>query len=96
MDVSTVNPQVVFDAYFNLPPFGKESKKHEFPDAFALEAIKQVSLARGYHYRTKVNPCKVRYAMKQRKWLIRCGQNGDGSRKEIGQCSFVIDRLLAL
>lgn len=49
IDVSTVNPQVVFDAYFNnLPPFGKESKKHEFPDAFALEAIKQVSLARGY------------------------------------------------
>lgn len=47
--VSTVNPQVVFDAYFNnLPPFGKESKKHEFPDAFALEAIKQVSLARGH------------------------------------------------
>jgi len=45
--VSTVNPQVVFDAYFNnLPPFGKESKKHEFPDAFALEAVKQVSLAR--------------------------------------------------
>lgn len=49
IDVSTVNPQVVFDAYFNnRPPFGKESKKHEFPDAFALEAIKQVSLARGH------------------------------------------------
>jgi len=49
IDVNTVKPQVVFDAYFkNLPPFGKESKKHEFPDAFALEAIKQVSLARGY------------------------------------------------
>lgn len=48
IDVSTVNPQVVFDAYFNnRPPFGKESKKHEFPDAFALEAIKQVSLTRG-------------------------------------------------
>lgn len=49
IDVSTVNPQVVFDAYFNsLPPFDKESKKHEFPDAFALEAIKKVSLERGH------------------------------------------------
>lgn len=49
IDVSTVNPQVVFDAYFNnLPSFGKESKKHEFPDAFALEAIKKVCLARGH------------------------------------------------
>jgi len=48
INVSIVNPQLVFDAYFNNhPPFGKESKKHEFPDAFALEAIKQVSLARG-------------------------------------------------
>lgn len=49
IDVSNVNPQVVFDAYFNnRPPFDKESKKHEFPDAFALEAIKQASLARGH------------------------------------------------
>lgn len=34
--------------------------------------------------------------MKQRKWLIRCGQNGNESRKEVGQCSFVIDVLSAL
>ncbi|RUO68342.1 PIN domain-containing protein [Idiomarina ramblicola] len=49
IDVSTVNPQVVFDAYFNnYPPFDKESKKHQFPDAFTLEAIKKISLYRGY------------------------------------------------
>lgn len=49
VDVSTVNPKIVFNAYFNsLPPFDKESKKHEFPDAFALEAIKKVSLERGH------------------------------------------------
>lgn len=49
IDVNTVKPQVVFDAYFkNLPTFGKELKKHEFPDVFALEAIKQVSLVRVY------------------------------------------------
>ncbi|MDC5822681.1 MULTISPECIES: hypothetical protein [Vibrio] len=33
---------------------------------------------------------------KQRKWLLRCSQKGNGSRKEIGQCSFVIDTLPAL
>ena len=40
INVSIVNPQLVFDAYFNnRPPFGKESKKHEFPDAFALLSL---------------------------------------------------------
>lgn len=49
VSVEHVNPKTVFDAYFNgLPPFEKESKKHEFPDAFALEAIKKVSLDRCY------------------------------------------------
>lgn len=48
ISVGTVNPEVVFYAYFNnLPPFNKESKKHEFPDAFVLEAIKEISVARG-------------------------------------------------
>lgn len=42
-----VNPKVIFDNYFNSkPPFGKESKKHEFPDAFVLEAIKDISKSR--------------------------------------------------
>ena len=27
---------------------------------------------------------------KQRKWFIRCGQKGNESWKEIGQCSFVV------
>ena len=49
ISVSSVDPNVVFNAYFhNLPPFDKESKKHEFPDAFALEAVKQISLRRGH------------------------------------------------
>jgi hypothetical protein len=44
---STVNPEIIFEKYFaQLPPFEKESKKHEFPDAFALEAVNQVSLTR--------------------------------------------------
>jgi len=34
--------------------------------------------------------------MKQRKWLIRCGQNGNESRKGVGQCPFVIVVLSAL
>ena len=49
LSVSEVNPGVVFDAYFNnQPPFDKESKKHEFPDAFALEVIKKVAEDRGH------------------------------------------------
>lgn len=49
ISVSSVNPQVIFNAYFNnLPPFNKVSKKHEFPDAFALEAVKNISLKRGH------------------------------------------------
>lgn len=49
VSVETVNPKTVFDAYFNAqPPFEKEAKKHEFPDAFALEAIKNISLERSY------------------------------------------------
>ncbi|WP_349928672.1 PIN domain-containing protein [Acinetobacter sp. A1-4-2] len=49
ISVSSVDPNVVFNAYFhNLPPFDKESKKHEFPDAFALEAVRQISLGRGH------------------------------------------------
>lgn len=49
ISISSVDPKLIFDAYFeNLPPFHKESKKHEFPDAFVLEAIKNISLARGH------------------------------------------------
>lgn len=49
VSVETVNPKTVFDAYFNAqPPFEKEAKKNEFPDAFALEAIKNISLERSY------------------------------------------------
>ena len=34
--------------------------------------------------------------MKQRKWLIRCGQNGNESRKGVGHWPFVIKVLSAL
>jgi hypothetical protein len=44
VSVSTVDPRIVFDKYFaREAPFNKDSKKHEFPDAFALEAIKQIA-----------------------------------------------------
>ncbi|MCR9586563.1 PIN domain-containing protein [Vibrio alginolyticus] len=47
VQVSSVDSSIVFDAYFkNLPPFNNESKKHEFPDAFALEAVKNLSSER--------------------------------------------------
>lgn len=39
---------------------------------------------------------KVRYMIEQRKWFIRCGQNGNESRKGVGQCPFVIVELSAL
>ncbi|EGQ7992907.1 hypothetical protein [Vibrio anguillarum] len=32
-----------------------------------------------------MNPCKARYVMKQRKLLIRSGQNGNESQKEVGR-----------
>ena len=44
-----VNPKIIFNNYFNaLPPFDKESKKHEFPDAFVLEAINNISRSRNH------------------------------------------------
>jgi hypothetical protein len=46
--VSTVDPKVVFDRYVaTLPPFNSGKKKHEFPDAFALESIRNWALAEG-------------------------------------------------
>ncbi|ABU74347.1 hypothetical protein VIBHAR_06796 [Vibrio campbellii ATCC BAA-1116] len=29
-----------------------------------------------------MNPCKVRYVMKQRKWLIRCSQKARESERD--------------
>lgn len=47
VSTETVNPKIIFDNYFNsLPPFDKESKKFEFPDAFVLEAINNISQSR--------------------------------------------------
>lgn len=41
LPVSTVDPKIVFDRYAETrPPFSTGEKKHEFPDAFALESIR--------------------------------------------------------
>jgi hypothetical protein len=48
LPVSTVDPKVVFDRYVaTRPPFGSGEKKHEFPDAFALESIRNWAIAKG-------------------------------------------------
>jgi hypothetical protein len=47
--VSRVNIEEVFDAYFNeQPPFATSGKKSEFPDAFILSAVNNISRDRGY------------------------------------------------
>ncbi|MEM0672559.1 PIN domain-containing protein [Dickeya oryzae] len=47
VSVSTVDPVQIFNDYFSaMPPFHRESKKHEFPDAFSLAAIDAVARAR--------------------------------------------------
>jgi len=47
VSIKDVNPEVVFNKYFlNEPPFISEAKKHEFPDAFVLEAVKDVAKSR--------------------------------------------------
>lgn len=47
--VSGVNVDEVFDAYFNeQPPFATSGKKSEFPDAFILGAVNNISRDRGY------------------------------------------------
>lgn len=39
--INNVNPEKVFDLYFEVkPPFGSGDKKEEFPDAFVIEALK--------------------------------------------------------
>ena len=48
VSVGTVDPKAVFDRYFQgNPPFGKEKKKCEFPDAFVLEAIRKIAEQKG-------------------------------------------------
>ena len=40
LDVSDVDPSVIFDAYFSgAPPFNSQKKKMEFPDAFTLQRL---------------------------------------------------------
>jgi hypothetical protein len=47
--VSGVDITEVFDAYFNeRPPFATSGKKSEFPDAFILSALNNISRDRGY------------------------------------------------
>lgn len=43
-----VNSKIIFEKYFNSePPFDKKDKKFEFPDAFVLETINEISRVRG-------------------------------------------------
>ncbi|SFO94060.1 hypothetical protein SAMN05216601_103451 [Ectopseudomonas composti] len=47
LETSTVDSGAVFDRYFSSrPPFGSPGKKHEFPDAFALEIVRATAEAR--------------------------------------------------
>ncbi|MFH7410192.1 PIN domain-containing protein [Acinetobacter variabilis] len=47
VSTQTVNSKVIFDNYFNnRPPFDNPKKKVEFPDAFVLEAINNISITR--------------------------------------------------
>jgi hypothetical protein len=49
VSVGRVNIEEVFDAYFNeRPPFATSGKKSEFPDAFILSAVNNISRDRGY------------------------------------------------
>lgn len=47
VSVKDVNPELIFNKYFaKEPPFITEEKKNEFPDAFVLEAIKNLASSR--------------------------------------------------
>lgn len=47
LETSAVDSSVVFERYFSSkPPFGSPGKKHEFPDAFALEIVRATAEAR--------------------------------------------------
>lgn len=49
IDINNVSPSIVFEKYFKEePPFGGANKKSEFPDAFALEAVRNASKDRGH------------------------------------------------
>lgn len=50
VSIDKVDATKVFDSYFSsTAPFGGANKKSEFPDAFVLEAIDQISKERGHH-----------------------------------------------
>ncbi|MFU0872729.1 PIN domain-containing protein [Kluyvera sichuanensis] len=49
VSVASINPTRIFDAYFRgAPPFHRDAKKSEFPDAFSLAAIDDLARARGH------------------------------------------------
>lgn len=49
ISVEIINPKQIFDAYFTgMPPFHKEAKKSEFPDAFTLAAVDAVARERSH------------------------------------------------
>ena len=49
ISIEMVNPKQIFDAYFSgIPPFHKEAKKSEFPDAFTLAAVDAIARERSH------------------------------------------------
>lgn len=59
IDYSGINPKIVFDKYFGkIAPFGKGDKKAEFPDAFMIEAIKQLDFDNKFIIVSKDNDWK--------------------------------------
>ena len=49
VSISGVDSNIVFDKYFNaIAPFNSANKKNEFPDAFVLEAINELSKQRNH------------------------------------------------
>ena len=49
VSIDNVKASTVFEKYFRSePPFGGTNKKSEFPDAFVLEAVNDISQSRGH------------------------------------------------
>lgn len=49
ISIDNVKASTVFEKYFKSePPFNGSNKKHEFPDAFVLEALNDISKKRGH------------------------------------------------
>lgn len=67
LPTDSVNPSFVFSRYFNRqPPFSASKKKAEFPDAFAIEALRVYSVE---------NDCDVTVVSADPDWFAAVGQS---------------------